>query len=209
MRRVSVLVLILFACFVSAAPGQQSAANSQNNWSEFLRTNMGRWNPYEHVLNVQNVKNLRRKWSFQSGGVFSSPAVVDGVVYVGSQYPQDRLYALKASTGVKLWSYRARYRVWSSPAVANGVVYVGAEDKNVYALNARTGTKVWNYTTGGKVDSSPSVVDGVVYIGSDDGNLYALNASTGAMLWNYATGYQDSAPAVANGVVYVLSLIHI
>jgi len=59
-RRVSVLVLILFACFVSAAPGQQSAANSQNNWSEFLRTNMGRWNPYEHVLNVQNVKNLRR-----------------------------------------------------------------------------------------------------------------------------------------------------
>jgi PQQ enzyme repeat len=35
----------------------------------------------------------------------SSPAVVNGVVYVGSY--DGNVYALKASTGAKLWSYRA------------------------------------------------------------------------------------------------------
>ena len=34
-------------------------------------------------------------------------------------------------------------------------------------------------------------------------DLYALNASTGALLWQYTTACMvDSAPAVANGVVY-------
>ena len=34
--------------------------------------------------------------------------------------------------------------------------------------------------------------------------MYALNASTGAKLWSYATAfYVESAPAVANGVVYI------
>ena len=37
-------------------------------------------------------------------------------------------------------------------------------------------------------------------------NVYALNASTGAKLWSYATGvYVQSAPTVANGVVYISS----
>jgi outer membrane protein assembly factor BamB len=45
-----------------------------------------------------------------------------------------------------------------------------------------------------------------VYVGSDDNNVYALNARTGAKLWSYASGNAvDSAPSVANGVVYVSS----
>jgi outer membrane protein assembly factor BamB len=103
----------------------------------------------------------------------------DGVVYVGSGYPDFSVYALNARTGAKLWSYTSGSYVDSSPAVANGVVYVGSQDGNVYALNADTGAKLWNYTTGSYVYSSPAVANGVVYVGSDDDNVYALRAGCG------------------------------
>jgi hypothetical protein len=141
MKRSSILVLILSVCFVSAAWGQQA------RWSEFHRHNMQRLNPYENVLNVNNVGNLTLKWSYATGNeVYSSPAVMNGVVYVGSV--SGKVYALDASTGTKLWSYTTGGGVWSSPAVANGVVYVGSLDHNVYALRASTGHKLWSYTTG-------------------------------------------------------------
>ena len=51
---------------------------------------MQRWNPYETVLGVNNVGGLQLKWKSILGNVLyesniqSSPAVVNGVVYVGS-----------------------------------------------------------------------------------------------------------------------------
>ena len=80
MKRISILVLILCACFVSAAWGQQPAAKGRPDWTELHRTNMMRWNPYEKVLNVNNVESLQLTWSYTtSGNVDSSPAVVNGV----------------------------------------------------------------------------------------------------------------------------------
>ena len=76
----------------------------------------------------------------------SSPAVVNGVVYVGSD--DNKMYALNAATGTKEWSYSTGGSVVSSPAVVNGVVYFGSEDDYVYALNAATGVKEWSYQTG-------------------------------------------------------------
>jgi outer membrane protein assembly factor BamB len=52
------------------------------------------------------------------------------------------------------------------------------------------------------------VANGVVYVGGEaySNRLYALNASSGALLWKYTTGDKVvSSPAVANGVVYILS----
>jgi outer membrane protein assembly factor BamB len=77
-------------------------------------------------------------WSYTTGaGVDSSPAVANGVVYVGSW--DNNVYVLKASTGALLWKYTTGAWVESSPAVANGVVYVGSWDNNVYAFGLRTG----------------------------------------------------------------------
>jgi hypothetical protein len=53
MKPVRIWALILCACFVSAAWSQRPASKGENNWSEFHRPNMSRWNPYEHVLNVR------------------------------------------------------------------------------------------------------------------------------------------------------------
>ena len=69
--------------------------------------------------------------------------MTNGVVYVDSA--DGTLYALKASTGAKLWSFATNAPMSSSPAVANGVVYVGSDDYNLYALKASTGAKLWSY----------------------------------------------------------------
>jgi len=67
--------------------------------------------------------------------VLSSPAVANGVVYVGSF--DNNVYALNAKTGAKLWSYTTGSYVWSSPVVVNGTVYVGSYDGNVYAFGLK------------------------------------------------------------------------
>jgi outer membrane protein assembly factor BamB len=155
--------------------------------------------------------NNELKWSFTTApfpNVLSSPAVANGVVYVGSN--DYKVYALDATDGTKLWEFAAGGRVDSSPAVANGVVYFGSwTDGKVYALDAQTGTKLWEFTTGGGVYSSPAVANGVVYIGSTDGKVYALDANTGAKVWEFTTGNDiTSSPAVANGIVYIGSFDH-
>jgi outer membrane protein assembly factor BamB len=71
--------------------------------------------------------------------VDSSPAVANGVVYVGSA--DGKVYALNASTGAKLWSYTtaAPPSFLSSPIVADGVVYFGGGegDGYVYAFGLK------------------------------------------------------------------------
>ena len=76
-------------------------------------------------------------WRYYPTGskVYSSPAVVDGVVYVGSY--DGYVYALDAATGEMIWRFHTGYNVYSSPAVVDGVVYVGSEDDHVYALGRR------------------------------------------------------------------------
>ena len=160
-------------------------------------------NPYENTLDPSNVSGLQVAWSSPtSGGIDSSPAVADGLVFVGSA--DGSVYARNATTGASVWSYPTGGGVSSSPAVVNGIVYVGANDGKVYALDAITGSLEWSHGTGGVVYSSPVVTAGIVYAASEDGTLYALSAATGKVKWSYPTGDgMDSSPAVVDGVVYV------
>jgi hypothetical protein len=75
------------------------------------------------VYNSSAITNFNRvKWKFHTKGmIFSSPAVVGGVVYVGSN---DRnLYAVDLSSGTQKWKFATKGRITSSPAVADGVVF--------------------------------------------------------------------------------------
>ena len=203
----TIVPLWLMLAAVVPATGQTSSPTpSPGDWTQFLRDNMQRWNPYKTILGVNNVGTLGLKWQNAVAGN-SSPAVVNGVVYIGSN--DDNVYALNATTGAKLWSFATGGPVTSSPAVVNGVVYIGSSDRNLYALNANTGAKLWSFATTFIGASSPAVVNGVVYIGTGSTggtNVLALSASTGALLWSTSEGGEVlSSPAVANGAVYVNS----
>jgi outer membrane protein assembly factor BamB len=182
-------------------------------------------NPAETAVSAGNVGSLATAWTGPTGnGVFSSPAVAGGIVYVGSD--DGKLHAFDAagvtncSVGPSracspLWTAATGGAVRSSPAVAGGIVYVGSDDGKLYAFDAaglfncsagppRTCMARWVTTLGAVVRSSPVVSNGVVYVGSDDAGLYALNATTGMVIWKTITGAAvRSSPAVASGVVFV------
>src|SRR5581483_988033 len=78
------------------------------------------------------------KWKFNTHGqVYSSPALLNGVLYVGSN--DHNLYALDAETGAQKWKFKTGSRVTSSPAVVGGTVFVGSFDGIFYAVDAATG----------------------------------------------------------------------
>lgn len=179
--------------------GTQSATVSATSWPMFRGgPDHSGYNPYETTLKPP----LELNWSYTTGEeVWSSPAVVDGVIYFGSF---DRnMYAVRANTGALKWSYDTDGAIHSSPAVDNGVVFFGSEDGKVYALEAETGALIWSYPTGGRIVSSPTVVNGVVYIGSMSGKLYALQAASGEVVWSFDTGASNyPSPAVVEDTVF-------
>jgi outer membrane protein assembly factor BamB len=139
--------------------------------------------------------------------VLSSPAVADGIVYVGAE--DRRLHAFDAVVGTQLWTSQTGGIIDSAPAVGNGRVYVSAQDGYLYAFNASTGALAWSATgvSAGFVDATPTVSGSVVYAASNDGALTAFNGTSGAKLWttkptNTARTFVQFAPAVANGLVY-------
>jgi len=172
-------------------------------------------------------QNLEVRWSFQtSEAIVSSPAVADGVVYVGSS--DNFLYAIDAVTGKQRWKFDAHGNVSSSPAISAGVVYVVSLDGNLYAIDATSGDQKWAFATKGEKRhtaaginctapatelmpdpwdlflSSPAVADGIVYFGSGDNFVYAIDAATGVLRWKFETGgVVHASPAIADGRVYI------
>lgn len=156
-----------------------------------------------------------------------SPAVANGVLYVGTSSRRGWLYAfdIKACAAGdscrRLW--RAKVNVGSSsPTVAGGVVYVGSYDGGLYAFAAdgcgqATCEPLWVGHTDGRVSNSPAVAKGIVYAGDSSGYLYAFDSSgcaggtnTTAVCraqWrgHAANAIYSSSPAVHNGLVYIAS----
>ncbi|MDO0933617.1 PQQ-binding-like beta-propeller repeat protein [Streptomyces sp. DG2A-72] len=158
--------------------------------------------PAARALFDHNTPDPRLRWRYTTGeAVISSPTVVDGVVYIGSD--DNNVYALDAATGSKQWAYATGNRVAAAPTVVDGVVYAGGLDNSVYALDAGTGKRKWAYATGDWIKEAPTVVDGVVYIGGYR-KVFALDAVTGNEEWAYVSNDTSySSPTVVDGVVYV------
>lgn len=172
----------------------------------------GEWAMFRHDLRLTGAAGTaappprgEQKWVFPTGAaVHSSPAVVDGTVYIGSR--DHRLYALDAATGAKRWSYRTESWVESSPAVVDGVVYFGSQDGFLRALDARTSSLLWEFDAEYVVKSSPAVADGLVYFVANK-TVYAVDAATGKERWHReAADRTDASPSVANGIVYIGSV---
>jgi outer membrane protein assembly factor BamB len=172
---------------------------------------MWRADPTHSSTAAQGPSSLSLSWKFTTNGsVISSPSVVNGVVYFGSE--DKNIYAVGAYSGNLIWKFATQAPVESSPAVVDDKVYTGGDDGNVYCLDAQTGALVWKTFVNGNQEftfgsvvlkSSPAVVGGKVYIGSLDGNMYALDANSGNIVWQFkANGPIECSPAAAYGAVY-------
>jgi eukaryotic-like serine/threonine-protein kinase len=167
------------------------------------------------------------RWQFHTKGqVLSSPAISDGVLYIGSS--DHFLYALDAGTGALKWRFETAGRITSSPAVSEGIVFFGSFDSNFYAVDAGTGKLKWKFKTAGERRfaathlhgaepaaetmpdpfdfylSSPVVSNGAVYFGSGDTNIYALDVASGTLKWKFKTGdVVHASPAISDGTLFV------
>ena len=107
------------------------------DWVQFgFDAGGSRFNNTESAISTANVSTLVQRFSAPTGAAiyFSSPAIANGVVYVGSE--DDKFYAFNASSGTLLWTANTTNIVASSPAVANGVVYVTDDNGILYAFDA-------------------------------------------------------------------------
>ncbi|HEY3280817.1 MAG TPA: PQQ-binding-like beta-propeller repeat protein [Armatimonadota bacterium] len=177
---------------------------------------------------------LTQAWTAKTGemGIFASPVVSDGVVYVGSRekgiYSADgkvfirpgALFAFDAKTGDQKWkldSYEGQRLqwFWSGPTVTKDAIFFTNQDGNLYKVS-KAGKVLWRFKTGGTDTSSPLVFDGLVYFGSawPNTSVYAVNADTGKLKWKTPTtpegstgdqnsSYVYSSPALAGELVIV------
>ncbi len=141
-------------------------------------------------------------WKFETGyhvlrkGIFSSPAVYDGLVYFGAY--DGNMYALNKETGRFKWKYMDADFIGSSPVVAPelGMVFVGLEfalagkQGGVVALDLKTGKKIWEYGMREYVHCSPaySPEKKLLAIGGNDSCVYLFEAKSGKLRWKYETG---------------------
>jgi len=144
------------------------------------------------------VKEPQLKWKFKTGGlVRSSPVIVDGTVYIGSD--DKNFYALDLASGKEKWKFSAGAPVRSSPAVCSGKVFF-INAKGVFALNAETGEKVWSMP-GMFSDDSPLVLqgetitdrdgkklEGILFYGLPLKNVIGVDIADGREVWRYRDG---------------------
>jgi outer membrane protein assembly factor BamB len=125
-------------------------------------------------------------WEYQTSSVVdTSPAVVDGVAYIGDK--SGALTAIDIRNGAPVWTWDlpSGVSIAGSPAVdaRAGLVIVGADDGTIDAISTATGKLVWWTSVGGDV-SAPVLAGGVVYVTSSNGAVKALDEETGAPTWS-------------------------
>jgi len=200
----------------AAAPG---SAAEQRDWPGYGGGPEG--NRYSSLtqINRSNVRRLRVAWTFDSsetGGLQTSPIIVDGVLYAYT--PSQKVIALDAATGRLRWKFDSGITGWQP---ARGVAYwASGRDKRilagvmnfVYALDAGTGKPIPAFGKDGRIDlredlgrdpesqsislTSPGIVyKDLLIVGGREpetlpcppGDIRAYDVRTGKLRWSFHT----------------------
>ncbi len=143
------------------------------------------------------------QWTAEVGptsrGVHGTPAIANGLVYVGAY--DGALYAFDLETGRREWRRPLGDAIGSSPVYYNGVVYVAVEyslpSGSVAAVDAGTGALEW---MDGRPTNHPHSTIGLdldagrLVVGSNDGNCYAWTFPDLERAWKFETGAEIKGP---------------
>lgn len=199
---------------VADSAGEVTETNeADNNLSESIAIDwpMFRQDWGHHGLaNGAGPKTNNTAWVYNVGDLIdTSPAVVNGIVYFGSN--DNKVHAINATSGSQIWDFTGTDDFeTSSPAVVNDILYIGSYDGYLYALNATNGSQIW-YSGGtvgqlGGMLAAPIVVNGLVYQATMDGCVYSFNVTTGTWIGGTCAdvGFESiySSPAYGNELFY-------
>jgi len=169
-------------------------------------------------------------WRHQVNDPESSPAVDEGVAYIGSGLNGEAVVALRTEPDEALQAADAERLVWKTdtpyPAVGpvtltDELVLIGCGNSNfvfaapepegvILALDRETGEEVWRYETEDTALGAIAVKDGVAVAVIRNGNVIALDAATGELKWkSRPLGDDDallmSSPAYTGECIYLTS----
>jgi outer membrane protein assembly factor BamB len=188
MRAMTILnSMILFGLLILGIGdlrGEEDPARPIRDWPMYGRDLRHSFSNPHSLINPTNVKTLKTAWEYKTQDVVSaSPAVVDGVVFVGSW--DGYFYAIDATEGSLMWKFQVDCQntvipippqclapnqvppdrflsdggiITSSAAVADDRVYFAA-GKTVYGLNARNGSLRWKKVICGNPDKPDCAMD--------------------------------------------------
>lgn len=111
------------------------------------------------------------------GGVWATPALGDGHIYVGTE--TGRLLAVDTDTGEVTWEESVGPHAWSSPVIVDGVLLLATcepPELRAYSLeDPASPQRIWELAPAadGCIESTPAVWEGRVYVGSRDGYFRA------------------------------------
>jgi quinoprotein glucose dehydrogenase len=210
------IFLISSLLFAMPSLAQQS---TQNNWPSMGATPGNSHYSTLRQINRSNVSTLKESWRFdtgESGGLETTPTVIDGILY--GLTPSKKVFALNAATGKALWKFDSDVKAgaasrgltwWTSGSERRLLVGIG---NFLYALDPATGKPITSFGTDGRVDlrenlgrdpESQSVslnTPGVIYkdliiVGSSlpetipapPGDIRAYDVRTGKLRWSFHT----------------------
>jgi len=168
-----------------------------------------------YCLNADNGDTV---WTYKTEGyITSSPAVVDGAVYIASQEPDlGALYKLDATTGNLVWKRTLPYYLplgggtdmHASPSVGDGTVFAASNTEAYYGINAATGDVEWTYRDEAAKEfivCSPVYGDGKVFL-IDKFSIVCVDSKNGQTLWSSYLGEElYVSPSYADGKLYVVT----
>ena len=145
---------------------------------------------------------LQLQMAHPNSGAEATPIVVDGRLYVSSDY--DVVTAFDLRTRKQLWRYEPAIDkgkpccgpVNRGVAVSGGTVYLGTIDARVIALDASTGSVKWEAAnadpdSGYSITMAPVIVGNRVIVGTSGGefptrgSVTAYDNASGARLWRW------------------------
>ena len=164
------------------------------------------------VVRALDARTGAQLWQVATRATIAmTPALADGMLFVGDHRQPGALMALDAMNGAQRWQTVFPGGVRSEPAIANGIVYVGESGGDqcfhagLHALRERSGAEVWRWYVdphdkmGGSVWSPISFDRGRVFFGT--GNACEPNIDTADSIVSLeATGTLRWAVHGANSV---------
>ncbi len=145
------------------------------------------------------------------GRPLATPAVGDGLVYIGGGFGSYEFYAFDDQTGRAEWMFQAGDDGPTAAVYSQGRVAFNTESCILYVLDAQRGNKVWGEWLGDPLMAQPAIEGSYIYMTypGEDGqhHLTCRRLETGENVWDQPIiGEVITAPVVADGSVYAACL---
>ena len=144
-----------------------------------FRAERSTWGRNRRTCWPSTYETGKLRWKYRATDSIgeSSPAVYEGIVYMGDL--GGILHAVNAANGKALWTFKTEAEISSSPVIAGDQLLIGSYDGNLYCLSRRDGKLVWKFTTGSYVHGTPAIAGGVAYVSGCDEVFHGIRLADG------------------------------